>query len=349
MPGTGQEEVSMPRTYNERWQTVESLAEGGQAHVFHVRDLRSPDDHYALKRLKNPERMERFEREIEVLRRLEHENIIDVIDSFVEGDTGCYVMPLMEGGNLRGRVESYKGDVQRSLGLVLAICDAVQAAHAAKIIHRDLKPENILFRRDGDDAPVVADFGICFLMGGQRFTSTTEAVGPRGFMAPELEGGKIDTVDGSCDVYSLGKLLYYIVSGGGLLPRERHREAGYELREMLTGDNLVSVASCQLEYVSRLLDRMLKENPSERWPNVEGCARQIRLVQRLVAEGRYPITRKMPCRFCGIGEYHLMSGPSGDRSRKERYMYCLHCGHFERFMVGVFEANDSLGGPPKGR
>jgi len=337
----------MAKVFADRWEVIDTLGEGGQAHVFRVRDLQSPDEHYALKRLRNPERMDRFEREIKVLRELEHKNIISVVTSFVEDDTACYVMPLMEGGNLKHRVESYKGDIPRSLELVLAICDAVQAAHAAKIIHRDLKPENILFRSETDDAPVVADFGICYLVGEKRFTETRENVGPRFFMAPELERGKLDGVDASCDVYSLGKLLYYVVTGGIILAREYHRERDYDLRQKLTGDSLVSVRSCQLEYVSRLLDDILKESESQRWP-LDRCITKFRLVQRLVAEGRYPITGNMPCRFCGEGEYHLMpAGSDVGRFSDRRHMCCELCGHVEQFFMGPFDNNASIGGPPK--
>ena len=224
----------------------------------------------------------------------------------------------------------------------------MQTAHAAEIIHRDLKPENILFSSDDDDSPVVSDFAICHLLGMERLTATSEAVGARCFIAPELEGGRTDQIGPYNDIYRIGKLLYYIVSGGRRLPRERHRERDNDLRQRLTGDSLVSVRSCQLEYVSRLLDDILKESESQRWP-LDRCITKFRLVQRLVAEGRYPITENMPCRFCGIGKYHLMSQVTvGGPFAGQRYMYCQSCGHLETFMRETWNEDDSIGGPPKG-
>ncbi|UCC68957.1 MAG: serine/threonine protein kinase [Armatimonadota bacterium] len=335
----------MATTYGGRWKGCGLIAEAGQAWVHRVEDTEEQGKYYAMKLLKNPKRLSRFEREIEALQSFDHPSIMPIFDSGMHEESHYYVMELMK-GNLAERAGSFKGDIQRSLKLLLLICDAVQTAQEKSIYHRDLKPENILFR-DETDALVVADFGICFWREAERLTASSEAVGPRYFMAPELEGGRSDQVGPHNDVYSLGKLLYYIVSGGTLLPRERHREDEYELREKLTGGSLVSVVSCQLEYVSRLLDHMIAESVSERWATVEDCGRMIRIVLRLVEEGRYPITDNMPCRFCGIDKYHLMPKGSGVGTFSgQRYMYCLRCGHLENFLKETFESNHSIGGPP---
>src|SRR5438477_546174 len=82
---------------------------------------------------------------------------------------------------------------------------ALEHIHAAGIIHRDLKPDNILLT--GAEAKV-ADFGICLLVEEPRLTATSEAVGPRLYMAPELEDGRNLAVDARADIYSLAKILY---------------------------------------------------------------------------------------------------------------------------------------------
>jgi serine/threonine protein kinase len=106
------------------------------------------------------------------------------------------------------------------------LASGLAASHAKGVIHRDVKPENILFTGVGHEV-WLSDFGICLLREQTRSTDAGEVVGPRAFLAPELEdGGKLD-VTPAADVYSLGKVLYYMISGGVILPRERLHEQQY--------------------------------------------------------------------------------------------------------------------------
>jgi serine/threonine protein kinase len=98
-----------------------------------------------------------------------------------------------------------------------AVCAGVAHIHANGIIHRDLKPENILFI---GGTPKVADLGLCLIAGLERVTSSLEAVGPRFYMAPELEDGRSLDVTPTADIYSLGKILYFMLSGGRIFSRE---------------------------------------------------------------------------------------------------------------------------------
>jgi serine/threonine protein kinase len=93
------------------------------------------------------------------------------------------------------------------------ITAALIAAHAANVIHRDVKPKNILFTGNGHET-WLTDFGICLIREAPRITELPEVMGPREFMAPELaDGGELD-VTPAADLYSLGKLIYFMISGG---------------------------------------------------------------------------------------------------------------------------------------
>jgi Protein kinase domain len=117
----------------------------------------------------------------------------------------------------------YKNSVDAVLQVARQLASALGAAHQAGIIHRDVKPKNILFTGNGHDA-WLSDFGICLIRKAPRITETPEVMGPRAFMAPELEdGGQLD-VTPAADIYSLGKVIYFMLSGGVIVPRERLHE-----------------------------------------------------------------------------------------------------------------------------
>jgi len=125
---TGYSELVKTRVYGERWETVNSIGEGGQGHVFEVRDLRNPlSGHYALKRLKNPNRIERFKAEVDALRKLDHPNIVKLIDYFLPDSCigtsapAFLVMPFAKHGNLTTRVRALKASLARLIHRIAAI------------------------------------------------------------------------------------------------------------------------------------------------------------------------------------------------------------------------------------
>jgi serine/threonine protein kinase len=225
----------MAKQYGNRWENIGELGKGGQSRVFRVRDLTGePESVFALKRVLNPNRHERFRTEVEATKRLSHPNIIKVIDHSALNDASgdpekqYIVMPIAEGGDL-GRHERYSlytGAIDVVIIVAKQVASALAAAHSLDVIHRDVKPQNILFTGNGHEV-WLADFGICLIREMDRLTPADEAVGPRIFMAPELEGGGKLAVTPAADVYSLGKVIYFMFSGGKELPRERLDEAQY--------------------------------------------------------------------------------------------------------------------------
>jgi serine/threonine protein kinase len=130
------------------------------------------------------------------------------------------------GGSL-AKFDSSSMPMLARLGLFHAICLGVGHGHQNGIVHRDIKPLNIFLR--ADHTPVVGDYGLCYLADGQELTTSQEAVGARFYIAPELEHGPVERPQPYSDVYSLGKLLYWLMSGGRMFAREGHRSPGYNL------------------------------------------------------------------------------------------------------------------------
>ncbi len=278
------------------WKIVDSLPEGGQGWTYRVMRLGDRDQGmYVLKRLKNPNRLARFQREIEALKKLQHPGILRIIETSQEGT--IYIAEYCERGDLAKTDLSGKTLLDR-LRLYREICDAVAAAHRANIIHRDLKPQNILIRADSSIA--VGDFGLCLDLSDleNRPTSSSEAVGPRHYIAPELEDGRNIDPKPSSDCYSLGKLLYFILSGRSFA-RERHGDTEYELRKADSDPNL--------HFVYELLDKTIATFPSDRYQSAVELLAALNGVILKIEQNAHVLNMRVPqhCLYCCSGLYQL--------------------------------------------
>ena len=194
---------------------LEPLGEGGMALVFRGEDRFRPDIPCAVKLLRpevhrDADLVRRFLREGEVLTRLSHPSLVEI---FAFGHSGAWpylVMELLPGGSLKAcRGEPPAALVRR----LIPVCGALGVAHDAGVVHRDLKPSNMLFAADGQLK--VTDFGVCFWEGEEGRTRATRSqmvVGTLGYMAPEQHGDP-RRVDGRCDVYALGAILFEFATG----------------------------------------------------------------------------------------------------------------------------------------
>jgi len=228
--------MSRTTLYGGRWKTIGALGEGGQGRVFRAVDTTGQlPGEFALKRVRRPERHERFRNEIEATKRLSHPNIISLIDHSALSETSIapeeqfLVMPIAQGGHLgdRDRLTLYKGSVDAVLQVAKQVACALEVAHAAGVVHRDIKPQNILFTGKGHNI-WISDFGISLICGADRSTETGEIIGRRGFTAPELEdGGRLD-VTPAADIYSLGKLIFYSYSGGSVMATKAVHDEQYD-------------------------------------------------------------------------------------------------------------------------
>lgn len=262
--------TAKPKTYGGRWKILESLDAGGQADVFLVEDLTAEYPKSVLKRIRNATRTNRFAAEAEACKRLTHPHIVELRDAYgltdgtpLVGGALFLVFALAEGGSLAKRPALYKGALDTTLLVATDLAEALGYAHHNGVIHRDVKPANILFK-GVDHHSLLSDFGICLIRDMPSDTPSAEWVGPRCYMAPELEGDPGNTSP-SVDIYSLGKVIYYMLSGGTDLPRERHREPDFDLfsgggpRYTMLGrllDDMICLAPRRLSSMSEIVDRL---------------------------------------------------------------------------------------------
>jgi serine/threonine protein kinase len=279
----------MSNIIGERWRIRGSLPEGGQAHTFKVSDVCGADNQlYVLKRLKNLQRLDRFRREMETIRDLKHENIVCLVDFDLDDSRPYIVTEFCSGGSLDNAQPFWRNAPGHAFEVFEQICAGLAYAHSRGVIHRDLKPANI-FLRSQEGPAVVGDFGICFSdEQGQRITLTEEAVGARWYIAPELEDGRLDLISSKADIYSLGKILYWLFSNGKTFAREKHRDPQWDLKG-IDADSPLGWRNIYLEHVNQLLDVMIVATPDDRCAvdNIRNLAgRAKRLIEKRIYADR---------------------------------------------------------------
>src|SRR5215831_13458784 len=207
-------ELPLPRAFGD-FELLEELGSGGMGVVYKAKQ-RTPERLVALKlalagKFATPEERGRFQAEAKMAARLNHAGIVQVYDVGECDSQIFFSMQYVEGTTLARRVAEGPLPPREAARIVAAVCRAVQHAHENGVVHRDLKPSNVLVDRDGQ--PHVTDFGLARRVeGGESLTRTGAIVGTPSYMAPEqAEGGKKATP--SCDVYSLGAVLYHLLTG----------------------------------------------------------------------------------------------------------------------------------------
>lgn len=201
------------RLLDNRYEILEIIGNGGMAVVYKALDHRL-NRLVAIKILKddfsrNQEFRRRFHAESQAVAMLSHPNIVSVYDVSRSGDADYIVMELIEGISLKEYLEK-KGALnwRETLHFSMQIAKALDHAHSRGIVHRDIKPHNIMILKDGSIK--VADFGIARI-GGAQNTLTREALGSVHYISPEQAKGS--RVDCRSDIYSLGVVMYEMLTG----------------------------------------------------------------------------------------------------------------------------------------
>jgi eukaryotic-like serine/threonine-protein kinase len=206
------------------YKLLEQIGEGGMGVVYMAEQTKPVRRKVALKIIKpgmdTKQVIARFEAERQALALMDHPNIARVLDAgATESGRPYFVMELVRGVPITDYCDREKFSINARLDLFVVACQAVQHAHQKGIIHRDLKPSNVLITlHDGAPVPKVIDFGVAKAMGQQLtektlFTAFAQLVGTPLYMSPEqaeMSGLDIDT---RSDIYSLGVLLYELLTG----------------------------------------------------------------------------------------------------------------------------------------
>jgi serine/threonine protein kinase len=201
-----------------KYRVLDALGRGGMAQVYRGYHPQL-DRHVAIKVLRTDlveqeEFLERFRREAHAVSGLRHANIVQVFDFDVQDDFYYMVMELLEGDTLRAQLNEYRVKKERiplnEIARILTdVLSGLEYAHSEGVIHRDIKPANIMLTKKGQ--AVLTDFGIAQILGSTRVTVSGAMMGTLNYMAPEQ--GLENRCDARSDIYSLGIVLYEMLTG----------------------------------------------------------------------------------------------------------------------------------------
>jgi eukaryotic-like serine/threonine-protein kinase len=245
----------------DHYQIQAHMTQGGMSDIYRAFDLinrrevviKVPDQSM----LGDPAQFERFQRELEVMKTLDHPAILKGLGSGKFNRIPYLVTELVDGQSLRVLIEkSAPLPVEQAIALVKKIADGLAYCHKNDVIHRDLKPENVLITSAGQ--PVVMDFGLALTKSAHRVTysNLSATMGTPDYMAPEqIEGQRGDQ---RTDIYALGTILFELLSG----------------RTPFTGDNHMVIMSQHLNDTAPRLDRIVPSISIELTAIVATCLAQ---------------------------------------------------------------------------
>jgi WD40 repeat protein/serine/threonine protein kinase len=304
--------AEQPGTLIGPYKLLQPIGEGGMGVVYMAEQQTPVRRKVALKVIKpgmdSAQVIARFEAERQALAMMDHQNIAKVLDAGTTASGRPYfVMELVHGVPLTKFCDDYQLTPRQRLGLFIPVCHAVQHAHQKGVIHRDLKPSNILVTMyDDQPVPKVIDFGVAKAV-EQRLTEKTlftqfgTLVGTFEYMSPEQAEPNAFGVDTRSDVYSLGVLLYELLTGTTPLERQRLREAAYgEIVRLIKEEDpprpstRLSTSGAALPGISRqrgsapeqltklvrgeldwIVMRCLEKNRTRRYETANGLARDV--------------------------------------------------------------------------
>jgi TolB-like protein len=297
-------ELTTGSTFAGRYQIIEELGRGGMGKVYRVKDKKLNEE-VALKLIEpeiaSDERtLERFGNELKIARKIVHKNVGRMYHLSEEKGTYYISMEYVPGENLKSSIRRFGPlPVGKTIFLAEQICEGLAEAHRLGVVHRDLKPGNIMIDTEGNAR--IMDFGIARSLSGKGITGTGVIIGTPEYMSPEQVEGK--DIDQRSDIYSLGVVLYEMVTG----------------RRPFEGDTPLSVAHKQKyeapvdprklntrlsESLSRVVLRCLEKEKGKRYHSAEELRSELtRLEEEIpITEGAPPKKRTTKARKIADGE-----------------------------------------------
>src|SRR5579872_3565838 len=263
------------------YEILEKIGSGGMGDVYLARRDAS-ERVFAIKVLpaslaREPGFVDRFNREIEAMRKFKNPHIVELYESGVEGEEYYYAMEYVAGETLMSLMRREKRlPWQRAVDIAIQVCLALKAAHDNGVIHRDLKPSNLLVTPEG--TVKLTDFGVAQVFASNRLTATGGIIGTAEYMSPEQAQGK--RAGKQSDLYSLGAVMYAMIAGRTPFSGSTAVEVIQKHKFGLFDRPRLFVPDLPMR-IEETICRLLEKDPDKRFPDALVLLRHLEQLVRL--------------------------------------------------------------------
>jgi len=291
---TPTEELTRGTIFASRYEIIEELGKGGMGKVYRVEDKKIKEE-VALKLIKpeiasDKKTIERFRSELKIARKIRHKNVCGMYDLDEEKGIHYITMEYVPGEDLKGSIRRM-GPLTAGKTLFIAkqICEGLAEAHRLGVVHRDLKPQNIMIDKEGNAR--IMDFGIARSIKAKSITGAGVMVGTPEYMSPEQ--AEVKEVDQRSDIYSLGVVLYEMVTGR--VPFEGETPLGIAMKhksEMPKDPRELNVHIP--EDLSRVILRCMKKDKEKRFQSAGELRSELNVIEKSIPATERIVPKRKP-------------------------------------------------------
>jgi serine/threonine protein kinase/Tfp pilus assembly protein PilF len=288
------EELTRGTTFAGRYEIIEELGKGGMGKVYRVEDTKLKQE-VALKLIKpeissDKKTIERFRNELKTARMIAHKNVCRMFDIGESKDSHFITMEFIRGEDLKSLIRKMgQLSAGQAVSIAKQVCDGLIEAHKLGVVHRDLKPQNIMIDRGGEAR--IMDFGIARSLEGRGITGAGVMIGTPDYMSPEQVEGK--ETDQRSDIYSLGVILYEMVTGR--VPFEGDTALTIAVKHKTEAPKDPREFNTQLsEDLSRLILRCLEKEKEKRYQSAEEVRAELKNIEEGIPTTEQVIPERKP-------------------------------------------------------